>query len=58
MDEFLRRRLVTQVAALLHHRGRNPRPFRLEGIWPVDPKLTGLAGRGLIANIDVAIAHD
>jgi hypothetical protein len=58
MDEFLRRRLVAEVATLLRHRGRNPRPFRLEGIWSVDPQLAGLAGRGFIANIDVAIAHD
>jgi hypothetical protein len=58
MDEFLRRRLVTDVATLLRHRGRNPRPFRLEPIWSVDPRLTGLAGRGFSANIDVAIAHD
>jgi predicted NUDIX family NTP pyrophosphohydrolase len=58
MDEFLRRRLIAEVATLLRHRGGHPWRFRLEGIWSVDPKLTGLAGRGFIANIDVAIAHD
>jgi hypothetical protein len=58
MDEFLRRRLIAEVATLLRHRGRNPWPFRPEGIWSVDPKLAGLAGRGFTANIDVAIAHD
>jgi hypothetical protein len=74
VHEFLRRRLIaaTAVAALLRHCDTNPWPFFLQGIWFVDPqlgttvglrqtpnnRLAGLAGRGFIANIDVAIAHD
>jgi hypothetical protein len=70
LDEFLRRRFAAAVAALLRHRAANPFCFR--GIWSVDPQLgravshsqtfgdrtARFAGRGFIANIDVAIAHD
>ncbi len=74
LHEFLRRRLVaaTAVAALLRHRGANPRPFFLQRRWfagpqlggaagpcrTLDDRLAGSAGRGFLANIDVAIAHD
>jgi hypothetical protein len=52
LQQFLRRRLVaaTAVAALLRHGGAESRRFR--------SRLARFAGRGLIANIDVAIAHD
>jgi hypothetical protein len=52
LQQFLRRRLVavTAVAALLRHRAAAFCRFR--------SGLTRFAGRGLIANIDVATAHD
>jgi hypothetical protein len=70
----LRHRFIaaTAVAALLQHRAANLGPLRFQGIGFVDPQLgsivtpsqslndwrAGFAGRGFIANIDVAIAHD
>jgi hypothetical protein len=70
--EFLRCRYVAAVAALLRHRTTNPYPFCFQGILVVDPRferavtpsqvlndrLSGLAGRGFIANIGGATAHD
>jgi hypothetical protein len=74
LHEFLRSRLVAPaaVAALLRHRATNPRPLGFRCNRLVDPplgravalcrlrnyRLAGFAGRGFIANIDVAIAHD
>jgi hypothetical protein len=60
------------VAALLRHRGTNPGPLGFGCNRLVDPPLgrtvalchllnyglAGFAGRGFIANIDAAIAHD
>jgi hypothetical protein len=64
--------LVAAVTALLRHRATNLGPLCFRGILSIDPllggavtlrhtlntRLAGFAGRGLIANIDVAIAHD
>ena len=72
LHEFLRSRLVAAVAALLRHRAANLRALGFQRILFVDPRLgravtsgqtvedrlAGFAGRGFIANIDVAIAHD
>jgi hypothetical protein len=74
LHEFLRSRLVAPaaVAALLRHRATNPWPLGFRCNRLVDPplgsavalchlldyRLAGFAGRGFIANIDVAIAHD
>jgi hypothetical protein len=62
LHEFLWSRFVaaTAVATLLRHRATNLWPFRLHGILSVgsQPGSAGSAGRGFIANIDVAIAHD
>jgi hypothetical protein len=51
MHQFLRGRLVTAAAvtALLRHRSANLRPRGRQA---------GFANSALIANIDVAIAHD
>jgi hypothetical protein len=50
------------VAALLRHRAADFRPFRfhrvLQRTFSVDPRFGRFAGRGFIANIDVAIGHD
>jgi hypothetical protein len=68
LHEFLRRRLVaaTIVAALLRHRATNSALPCFEGIvllavalcHAFHDRLAGFAGRGFIANINVAIAHD
>lgn len=50
LHEFLRSRSVAAVALLLRHGATNPGPLRF--------RLTWFAGRGFLANIDVAIAHD
>ena len=67
LHEFLRRRYIAaKFAALLRHRATRARRMRwgcslvlcLQG--RIDPQfgLAGFAGRGVIANIDVATAHD
>jgi hypothetical protein len=52
LHQPLRRRFITAaaVAVLLRHRATNP--------WPHRFRRAGLAGRGFVANIAVAIAHD
>jgi len=70
----LRHRFIaaTAVAALLQHRAANGGPLCFQRIWFLDPPpgstvapsqslndwRAGFAGRGFVANIDVAIAHD
>ena len=62
---------MAAVPALLRHGATNPDPFSFRGSYLVDPRLggnaacgqtldrlSGFAGRGFIANIDVAIAHE
>ena len=71
LHEFLRRRFMTALAALLRHRATNPVPFLFCRNCLLAPRrgsdaacsrplgtLAGLARRGLLANIDVVIAHD
>jgi hypothetical protein len=52
LHQLLRRRLIAAaaVAVLLRHRATNP--------WPLRFRRAGFAGRGFVANIAVAIAHD
>jgi hypothetical protein len=67
LNEFLRRRhIAAKLAALLRHgaanawgvRGRIDPRFGRAGSPTFNYRLTGFAGRGRIANIDVAITHD
>jgi hypothetical protein len=74
VHEFLRGRFVaaTAIAVLQRHGATNLDRLFLPGIWIVDPQreravtprqtfndpLAAFAGRGFLANIDVAIAHD
>jgi hypothetical protein len=52
LHQLLRRRLIAAaaIAVLLRHRATNP--------WPLRFRRAGFAGRGFVANIAVAIAHD
>ena len=65
--EFLRRRHIAAVAALLRHRTANPGPLGFHGSRWVNPGRGGVITRGqtfddrlseLAANMDVAFAHD
>jgi hypothetical protein len=74
LNELLRSRFIAAsvVTALLRHGATHPGSLGFQGVWFVDPqlgraitprhtfnnRLAGFAGRGFIANIDVAIAHD
>jgi hypothetical protein len=65
LHEFLRGRLIpaTDVAALLRHRATNLGRFPLFGRavtlrHTLNYRPAGFAGRGFIANIDVALSHD
>jgi hypothetical protein len=63
MQEFLRRGdVAAKFAALLRHGATTPflqgRVDPQFGRADISRRLAGFAGRGFIANVDVAIAHD